>query len=115
MTNSSTFYERYCLLCDMRGVTNNAVLQEIGLSRSIAVRWKRRGSLPTGSSLIELSKYFGVSTDALLGLKSLEDEINAMQRQSRIAEIEAALQDHDKLQAELDELKSKLHMEEHSE
>ena len=38
-----------------------------------------------------------------------------MQRQKRIAEIEAALQDHDKLQAELDELKSKLHMEEHSE
>lgn len=110
MANSSTFYERYYLLCNMRGVTNNAVVQEIGLSRSIAVRWKR-GSLPTGSSLIELSKYFGVSTDALLGLKPLEDEINAMQRQKRIAEIEAALQDRNKLQAELDELKSKTHKE----
>lgn len=95
----------------MRGVTNNAVLQEIGLSRSVAVRWKQRGSLPTGSSLIELSKYFGVSTDALLGLKPLEDEIDAMQRQKRIAEIEAELQYHDKLQAELDELKSKTHKE----
>ena len=110
MANSSTFYERYCLLCDMCGVTNNAVVSEIGLSRSVAVRWKR-GSLPTGSSLIELSKYFGVSTDALLGLKPLEDEINAMQRQKRIAEIEAELQDHDKLQAELEELKSKTHKE----
>lgn len=109
MANSSTFYERYSLLCNMRGATNNAVVQEIGLSRSIAVRWKR-GSLPTGSSLIELSKYFGVSTDALLGLKPLEDEIDAMQRQKRIAEIEAELQVHDELRAELDELKSKLHM-----
>ncbi len=110
MVNSSTFYERYCLLCNMRGVTNNAVVQEIGLSRSIAVRWKR-GSLPTGSSLIELSKYFGVSTDALLGLKPLEDEIDTMQRQKRIAEIEAELQDHDKLRVELEELKSKTHKE----
>ena len=110
MANSSTFYERYSLLCNMRGVTNNAVVSEIGLSRSIAIRWKR-GSLPTGSSLIELSKYFGVSTDALLGLKPLEDEINAMQRQKRIAEIEAELQDHDRLRAELEELKSKLHTE----
>lgn len=94
----------------MRGVSSHAVASEIGFSNSVTTRWKH-GSLPSGSSLVGLSTYFGVSTDALLGLKPLEDEINAMQRQKRIAEIEAELQAHDKLLAELDELKSKTHKE----
>ena len=110
MANSSTFYGRYRFLCDLRAVSSKKAAIDIGLAPSIPTRWKN-GSLPNGETLIKLSLYFGVSSDALLGLKPLEDEINAMQRQKRIAEIEAELQNHDKLRAELAELKSKTHME----
>lgn len=110
MASSSTFYDRYRSLCNQRAVSSKKATIDIGLAPSIPTRWKN-GSLPNGETLIKLSRYFGVSSDALLGLKPLEDEINAMQRQKRIAEIEAELQDHDKLQAELEELKSKLHTE----
>ena len=110
MASSSTFYDRYRPLCNQRAVSSKKAAIAIGLAPSIPTRWKN-GSLPNGETLIKLSKYFDVSTDALLGLKPLEDELALLKRQRRIAEIEATLQGHDKLRAELDELKSKTHKE----
>ena len=61
------FWEFFCDLCTSIGKKPNTVCRELGFSNATATHWKN-GTTPNGEALIKLSKYFGVSTDWLLGL-----------------------------------------------
>ena len=61
------FYDRFKQLCDSRGISCNKAALEIGLSNATPTKWKKTGATPVGETLDRIAKYFGVSTDYLLG------------------------------------------------
>lgn len=62
-----SFYERFAKLCEKKGVTPSGVTKAIGIGTANATYWKK-GSIPSGETVLKLSKYFGVTTDYLLGI-----------------------------------------------
>ena len=61
------FYDIFQALCNRRGTTPNAVCKELGFSNSMATYWKKSGKPPKRESVEKLARYFGVSSDYLLG------------------------------------------------
>lgn len=66
------FYDNFKLLCDQRGVSPKRAVMEIGLSNSIATKWKNTGATPNGETLKKIADYFGVSVAYLLGTEQKE-------------------------------------------
>lgn len=60
------FYDNYIRLCNSVGKSPSAVAIEIGIAKPTVNRWKH-GSRPTDATLGKIARYFGVSTDELLG------------------------------------------------
>ena len=50
-----------------KGISQNKLAIDIGVSRSTISMWESGGSQPDNNSLIELSNYFNVTADYLLG------------------------------------------------
>ena len=75
------FMERFEELCKRYGYTPSGVMVALGRSRSLAAKWKATGATPSPEVLRELSDYFGVSVDYLLGKTdgTLEDDITVRQ------------------------------------
>lgn len=65
------FYEIVNNLCKERKTTITRMAEDIGLSNAAPTSW-RKGSVPKLSTLEKISKYFGVSTDYLLGKEQKE-------------------------------------------
>jgi transcriptional regulator with XRE-family HTH domain len=63
------FSERLIKLMDKSGITQNDLADTISTSQSAISRWKA-GSVPNGELVSRLAKFFGVSTEYLLGLDS---------------------------------------------
>lgn len=61
------FYDVFSKLCDLKGVSCKRAAMEIGLSNSIAAKWKRTGGTPNGETLSKIADYFGVTVGYLLG------------------------------------------------
>lgn len=61
------FYNRFEALCEQKGVTPNRACLDMGLSRSIAAKWKNTGNNPRADVLAKIADYFGVTTSDLLG------------------------------------------------
>lgn len=61
------FFDIFYALCTKKGVSCKKAAEEIGLSNSIATKWKKTGATPGGETLQKIADYFGVSTDYLLG------------------------------------------------
>ncbi len=59
------FYEIFTKLCDEKGISPTATLQNLKISTSKLTAWKK-GSLPSASVLILLSEFFQVSIDYIL-------------------------------------------------
>lgn len=59
------FWNVYSSLCSSNDTSPSAVAIAIGLSNSIATKWKN-GAYPSGDILVKLSEYFNVSVDYLL-------------------------------------------------
>lgn len=59
------FWNIYSSLCSSNDTSPSAVAIAIGLSNSIATKWKN-GAYPSGDILVKLSEYFNVSVDYLL-------------------------------------------------
>ena len=59
--------DRFCRLCQEKGVSPTRATVEIGLSRTIGTKWKKTGATPQGDTLQKIADYFGVSVDYLLG------------------------------------------------
>lgn len=64
------FYDRFRQLCERKGISCNKAALEIGLSNATPTKWRKTGATPTGETLDRIAKYFGVSTDYLLGKES---------------------------------------------
>ena len=62
----------------LKGATQEDVAQFLSVSNKTVSKWENGASTPDLSMLVELSKYYGVTTDTLLGLaekKSTKEEI----------------------------------------
>lgn len=62
------FTDTLQLLISEKGITKNKMLTDLGLGTGTFNTWLKRDSLPNGDTLVKIAKYFGVSTDYLLGL-----------------------------------------------
>ena len=60
------FYSYFDYLCKRKGVTKNKACQEMGVSRSVAAKWKSTQTNPSMATLQKISDYFGVTLDELL-------------------------------------------------
>lgn len=60
------FYSYFAELCDKKGVSVNKACKEMGLSRSVAAKWKSTDTQPSMNTLYKISEYFNVSIDDLL-------------------------------------------------
>ena len=88
------FYDRFKCLCDTKGVSCKKAVMDIGLSNSIATKWKKTGATPNGETLIKIAAYFDISVEELLGEEkkpvpegnelNMETVINNMSREQLI-------------------------------
>ena len=67
-----TFYERFVMLCDKKGVKPGRVASECNINRSNVTSWKNNGYTPRGDVLQRIANYFDVSVDFLLGEEQKE-------------------------------------------
>lgn len=61
------FYDKFKELCDEKGVSPKRAVTEMGLSNSLATKWKNTGATPNSETLKKIAEYFGVSVAYLLG------------------------------------------------
>lgn len=61
------FFDTFKALCDKKGVSCKRAVTDMGLSNSLATKWKKTGATPQGETLNKVATYFGVSVDSLLG------------------------------------------------
>ncbi len=64
-----TFGERLRELRKERNIGQIELAKQIGVGKSIISLWERNECEPSMSKLVALSKFFGVSTDYLVGLE----------------------------------------------
>lgn len=68
-SDNFVFYDKFVALCNERGISPKRAVMEMGLSNSLATKWKKYGSTPGGDTLIKISDYFGVPMDYFKGEK----------------------------------------------
>lgn len=60
------FYENFIKLCAGVKKSPSAIVEEIGLNKSIVTGWKRRGSVPNDVTAQKLADYFGITVSELM-------------------------------------------------
>lgn len=70
------FYDVFSKLCAKKGISCKRAAVEIGLSNSIAAKWKRTGATPNGETLNKIAAYFDVSVGYLLGEETEKPLVN---------------------------------------
>lgn len=63
-------YEIYQKLLDMNGVKSSDVARATGISNMTFSDWKKGKSTPKMDKIEKIAKYFGVTTDYMMGKKS---------------------------------------------
>lgn len=74
---------RICELAKEHGLSLPALEKELGLGNGTIVKWNK--STPNAGCLKKVAEYFGVSTDYLLGLKTVatmvsDDELSLLRK-----------------------------------
>ena len=69
------FYSYFDYLCKKKGVSKNKACQDMGLSRSVASKWKSTDTQPSMDTLKRIAAYFNVSIDVLLAHSNNETTI----------------------------------------
>ena len=69
------FKDRLSALLESNGITAYQLSKETGLSNSLISSWRTGKSTPTVDKAAVVARYFGVSTDYLLGLTDNPDPI----------------------------------------
>lgn len=64
------FAERLKELRIEKGISQNQLAKEVGLAQASIARWEANLQTPNIDIAILFAKYFGVSTDYLLGLEN---------------------------------------------
>lgn len=62
----SVFYDLFSELCANKGVTPSKACLDMGLSRSLAAKWKNTKATPSFDVVGKIADYFSVSADFLL-------------------------------------------------
>ena len=62
------FSERLKELSNENGITQDKLAEETGLSQAALANWENGKRIPNAAAIITLAKYFGVTTDYLLGV-----------------------------------------------
>ena len=57
-------------LREAKGITQAELARSLSITRGGVNSWEQDFSTPTPASIVELAKFFGVSTDYLLGVSS---------------------------------------------
>lgn len=63
------FYDRYCELCQQKGVSPSRAAIEMGINKGTVSVWKNKGTHPQAAQLQKIADYFDVSVDYLLGME----------------------------------------------
>ena len=61
------FYDLFSNLCIKKGVSPSKACIDMGLSRSLAAKWKNTKATPSADVIAKIADYFGVSAGYLLG------------------------------------------------
>lgn len=61
-----TFGEKLLQLRKQEGLTQEALAEQLNVSRQAISRWEKEGILPDAENLLQISRLFGVTTDYLL-------------------------------------------------
>lgn len=82
------FSDRFEALCREKGVKPGRACQEMGVSRSLAAKWKATGTeKPSADVLEKMAEYFSMSIDEILGKEStavtFDDFTYAMHNETR--------------------------------
>lgn len=72
------FFDVFQSLCEKKGISCKKAVEEIGLSNSIATKWKRTGAIPKGETINRIAEYFGVTADYLLGKSQAESSADVL-------------------------------------
>lgn len=65
----SKFCERFLTLCDLRNITpRKCIVEQFNKDVSNLSKWGNNSSIPKADVIFDMSVYFGVSSDYLLGL-----------------------------------------------
>ena len=86
------FYDKFEQLCSLKGVPPTRAVEEIGLSRTIAVKWKKTAAVPRGKTLKIIADYFGVSESYLLN--DNENQLD-YDKEQMLAELQVLRDDED--------------------
>ena len=86
------FYDKFEQLCSIKGVSPTRAVEEMGLSRTIAVKWKKTAAVPRGKTLKIVADYFGVSESYLLS--DDENQLN-YDKEQMLAELQVLRDDED--------------------
>jgi len=75
--------EKLVWLRTSKGVTQEAVAQSLSVSNKTISKWENGASMPDLPMVVELAKYYGVTTDTLLGIsegkkQSTKEEIRSL-------------------------------------
>ena len=69
------FYDLFKQLCDKKGVSASRACLDMGLSRSLAAKWKNTAATPSSEVMSKIATYFNVSADYLLGKETKKDAL----------------------------------------
>ena len=61
------FYDKFVSLCKEKGVAPMRAALDIGLSKSVPIKWRTTGATPNGETLNKIAEYFSVSVSVLFG------------------------------------------------
>lgn len=91
------FFDKFSSLCKEKGVSCSKAVENIGLNRTVVVKWKN-GSIPSGSTLTKLATYFDVPVDYLLDKKddsteALSSAASFSSSQKQLVELTESLTD----------------------
>lgn len=63
-----TFWEKFYNLCISTGIKPNTVAKDLGFSTGVCTQWKKGLQTPSYEKASKIARYFGVTTDYLLGI-----------------------------------------------
>ena len=96
------FIRNFESLRKQAGISRQKVFDEIGLSRTQFVNWKKQNSLPCAETIFLIAKYFDVSMEDLITNEDIQIEKYTTYRQTIIKEI---IENLDLLKSKIGELK----------
>lgn len=84
-------YQRIKELCAEAGITISKLESDLGFGNASIKKWERVSS-PSINKILEVSKYFGVSVDYLLGKTDIRDTVDTVLGDEDIVSIQRARQ-----------------------